>query len=181
MLVRHGRKFVMVKFKSDIIWTSNEPITVDLLNFMVFNDIFIDNHFLEAKVANVQSNGSIRESPRWIVNHASFFAREVEITPNTWNYDADQWPHFEGTYSFPGNNYFDDNYKPVVILTPKGNRAFPQSITLKNITPAEFTYTYYILSDEVIDSSRKFFMDILAIGIKPVADNELDSSVDPSP
>lgn len=170
----------MVKFKDDIVWEAESPITVDVLNFMGFNDIFVNNHFFETKVSNIQRDGSLRDGPHdpaWIINHGALFAREIDVTPNNWSFDEDDFPYFEGEYGFPGNNYFDNDYKPIVILTPKGNRGFPQTVTLRTVNPEGFTYTFYILKDEV-PADRHFYMDILAMGIKPVADNDLDNDAD---
>lgn len=171
----------MVKFKDDIVWGINEPITVTLMNFMAFNDIFVRNHFIECKVGSIDSGGQPK-AKRWVVNHAAVFARTITVTPgNNLQYDSDGWPYFSKTYSFPGNNYWDNDYKPTVTLCLEGNRALPMSIILNTVTPNQITYTVYILEKRTLDSSREFKINILAFGIKPVEDNNLDSEVDPSP
>ena len=169
----------MVKFK-EFEWESEQRITVDKLNSMLFNDIFINNEYIEGRIHNVAHDGSKR-SPRWITNHLVFFTRMVEVTPNKWKSDADGWSYFEGSYSFPGNNFFKNKYKPIVVVTPKGPRVYAQSITLTKISADGFEYIYYVMDDEDVSKRDDFYMTIFAIGIKPEEDNDLDNENDPSP
>jgi hypothetical protein len=171
----------MVKFK-EITWEANEPITVDLMNFMVFNDIFVRDEFIECKLNNVNPDSGETREKMWVVNHAALFARELSITPGAdLKYDSDGFPYFTKTYSFPGNNFWDSNYKPVAVLTSRGNRGLPLSVILTSVKPNQITYTVYINKKMNISPSRQFYIDILAIGVKPVADNDLDNDVDPTP
>lgn len=171
----------MPGFRSDITWTPLQEVTVDLLQAMVFNDQENNKVKLECKIQNVDPSTKTVRNKKWVVNNAAIFAREITVTPGAdLTYDEDGHPKFTKTYSFPGNDYWDSNYLPIVLLTPVGNRALGQTVVLSSVSPSSITYTVYVLNKQNLDNNRQFKIGIFAIGVKRTNSN-LDGDSDPSP
>jgi hypothetical protein len=165
-----------------VVWEPNQDITADLLNQMIQNHIFLNDDLIEFKISNVNPATKEVRDTKWIVNHAALFAREITETPGSdLIYIDGKYPSFEKTYDFPGNNYWDGDYQPAVIMTHRDNRTLPLSVILTNVTPEKVVYRATIYKDMTIERGKEFHFDILAVGVKPVEDNELDSDTNPTP
>lgn len=167
-----------MKFKDDIVWSSLQKVTQQMLQNMVANDLAINELSLEGILLNINPDSKNIRKNRWITNNLAIISNIIDVTPKgDLKYDEDGNAYFDKEYQFP-NNLWNNNYQPSVVITPAGNSSLPQSVVIYRLTPNKVNFRIYVLKDMRIDASRKFAVQLIGIGVRPdTGVTETDSDI----